>query len=146
MSPNPGDRVIGQRPEGPGASLLLAMPVMLLLLLGYMIWQGFYTVEAHEQAVVMRFGKYHSTQASGLHFKIPLVDKKVLVNTAEHSLRMPYGVREETRHASSGVDRRNQDDKLILTGDLYAAVVEWNVIWSVVEPKDFLFSINEDHV
>ena len=146
MSPNPGDRVIDQRPEGPGASALLAMPVILLLLLGYILWQGFYTVEAHEEAVVMRFGKYHSTQGPGLHFKIPLVDKKVLVNIAEHSLRMPYGVAEAPQRASRGVDRREQDDNLILTGDLYAAVVEWNVIWSVVEPKDYLFSIDEDHV
>lgn len=146
MSPNPGDRVIDQKPDGPGASLLLAMPLILLLLLGYALWQGFYTVEAHEQAVVMRFGKYRSTQGPGLHFKVPLVDKKVLVDAAEHSLRMPYGVRDQRSREPRGVDRRKQDDNLILTGDLYAAVVEWNVIWRVAEPEKYLFSIDEDHV
>ena len=39
-----------------------------------------------------------------------------------------------------------QDAKLILTGDLYAGVVEWNVIWRVVEPKDYLFSIDNQQV
>jgi membrane protease subunit HflK len=33
---------------------------------------------------------------------------------------------------------------LILTGDLYAAVVEWNVFWRVAEPKDFILKLNED--
>jgi membrane protease subunit HflK len=29
---------------------------------------------------------------------------------------------------------------------LYAGVVEWNVIWRVAKPEEYLFSIHEDHV
>jgi membrane protease subunit HflK len=119
------------------------MPVILLLMLGYLVWQGFYTVDAHQQAVLMRFGRYHSTQGPGLHFKIPLGEKAILVDVAEHSKRLPFGVREQQ---GAAVNRRRQDESLILTGDLYAGVVEWNVIWRVVEPKDFLFSINDQQV
>jgi membrane protease subunit HflK len=119
------------------------MPVILLLMLGYVLWQGFYTVDAYQQAVVMHFGRYQSTQGPGLHFKMPLVDKAILVDTAEHSRRLPYGVQEQQ---GGGMDRRRQDESLILTGDLYAGVVEWNVIWRVAEPKDFLFSINDQQV
>lgn len=122
------------------------LPILIVALaLAYLIWQGFYTVAASERAVVLRFGKYHSTKDSGLHFKVPLVDDAVKVNTAEESMRLPYGVRE----GSGGrllVERVNQEESLILTGDLYAGVVEWNVIWRVIEPKDYLFSIDIDHV
>ena len=42
--------------------------------------------------------------------------------------------------------RGRPDESLILTGDLYAAVVEWNVIWRVVSPEKYLFSIHDSHV
>lgn len=122
------------------------MPILVsALVLAYLVWQGFYTVAAYEQAVVLRFGKYHSTNGPGLHFKVPLVDKAVKVDTAEKSMRLPYGVR-ETSGGRLYVDRSNQDESLILTGDLYAGVVEWNVIWRIVEPKDYLFSIDVYYV
>jgi len=154
MSPRDGN-VIEQfrRGEGPG-SVLAMMPVVLLALAAYIVWQGVYTVEPHEQAVVMRFGKYHATQGPGLHFKVPLVDRAVLVDTSEHGMRLPFDERALNnpppgRLASFGRQRNRQqlqDDKLILTGDLYAGVVEWNVIWRVAEPKDYLFSIEKEHV
>ena len=119
------------------------VPILLLLVIAYVLWQGAYTVAAHEEAVLLRLGEYHSTQGPGLHFKIPLVDKAVLVETAEHSMRLPLGVRDVD---GRGIGRSRQDESPILTGDLYAGVVEWNVIWRVVEPKDFLFSINSLHI
>ena len=72
-----------RRPNGLPAILPLAM----LLIVGYALWQGVYTVEPHEQAVVMRFGKYTSTQGPGLHYKIPIVDRAVLVDMSEHTMR-----------------------------------------------------------
>jgi membrane protease subunit HflK len=142
MSPSRGDEFQGRRQQVPGtlASILTVMPVILLLMLGYVLWQGFYTVDAYQEAVVMRFGRFHSTQGPGLHFKVPLVDKAILVDTAEKSRRLPYSVGEST---GSAARIRRQDESLILTGDLYAGVVEWNVIWRVADPKDFLFSIND---
>jgi regulator of protease activity HflC (stomatin/prohibitin superfamily) len=63
-------------------------PVVLGLLLLYLLWNSFVTVAAHEQAVVLRFGEYHSTEAPGLHLLIPLVDRAYLVDTSEHSMRL----------------------------------------------------------
>ena len=131
-----------------GVHALRAVPVAIfVLLLAYVLWLGFYTVAAHEQAVVLRFGRYHVTVGPGLHFKIPLVDKAVLVNTAEHSMRLPWG-REEQMQAGRrlSMGRQRADDSLILTGDLYAAVVEWNVIWRVAVPEKYLFSIHHSYV
>ena len=122
------------------SALLRGPAIILVLALAYVIFQGFYTVAPYEEAVVLRFGKYVATQGPGLHFKIPLVDRAVHVNVAEHSMRLPFGAREQDGRLT--VDRMDQES-LILTGDLYAGVVEWNVIWRVTEPEKFLFSINE---
>lgn len=117
------------------------------LLVVYVIYSGIYTVAAYEQAVVMRFGTYQRTVGPGLHFKMPWIEKRVLVVTSDRSLRLPYGVSEEEQvMGRSPLDRRGQNDLLILTGDLYAAVVEWNVRYRVTEPEKFLFNINANQV
>lgn len=138
------------------ASGFLIVPAILLFLVLWIVWQGVYTVKPHEQAVVMRFGKYASTQGPGLHFKVPLVDRAVLVDMSERGLRLPtdqFQLPDADQPESllfrkyvPRTDQEIQDAKLILTGDLYAGVVEWNVIWRVAEPKDYLLSIERDHV
>jgi modulator of FtsH protease HflK len=123
-----------------------AMVFGLVALFGlYCVFSGSYSVAAHEQAVVLRFGKYLRTDAPGLHFKIPWIDERFLVDQGERSLRLPHPQEDSMRRRSNNsVNLDEQEDKLILTGDLYAAVVEWNVFWRVTEPKDYLFNFNGD--
>lgn len=128
-------------PQQLASLIALIFGVMVII---YAIWSAAYMVDAHQQAVVLRFGKYHSTAAPGLRFKLPGVDQRVLVDMSEQSMRLPWGTPE-----SAGADydlNRDDDQALILTGDLYAAVVEWNVIWRVTEPEKFIFSFNDAHV
>lgn len=44
---------------------------------------GFYQVDANESAVVLRLGKYHSTESAGLHWNPPLIDHVTKVNMTE---------------------------------------------------------------
>jgi len=44
----------------------------LLLVLAYLC---FYQVEANEEAVILRLGKYSDTVGPGLHPKIPFIDR-----------------------------------------------------------------------
>jgi membrane protease subunit HflK len=113
------------------------------LILASLVFDASYTVEPHEQAVVLRFGRYHATTMPGLHFKLPMIDKVLKVSVEEHGLRLPFG---STSHAEEALDlQRHQDDEtLMLTGDLNAASVEWTVQWKVTEPKDFLFRFPND--
>ena len=115
------------------------------LLIVYLAMAGTFSVAAHEQAVVLRFGKYLRTDGPGLHFKTPWIDERFIVDQGEHSLRLPHSEVDRpgsNQNTSKGIDE--QEDKLILTGDLYAAVVEWNVFWRVSEPKDYLFNFDGD--
>ncbi len=116
-----------------------------LLVVVYMVWSAAYVVDAHEQAVVLRFGKYHSTQPPGLRFKFPGIDQRVLVDMSERSMRLPSSATDRNEWSDSE-GNRSDDQALILTGDLYAAVVEWNVFWRVTEPEKYIFSFNEEHV
>ncbi len=110
------------------------MVLLLVLLVGFVLFSAYYTVKENEQAVVLRFGRYHATSPPGLHFKIPLADRVLKVSVEEHSLRLPVGTGAERAQDTS------ETETLMLTGDFNAASVEWSVQWKVNEPKDYLFS------
>jgi membrane protease subunit HflK len=50
-----------------------------------LIWalMGFYQVDEQERAVVLRFGKYHSTAMPGLQWNPPLMDEVIRINTTK---------------------------------------------------------------
>lgn len=121
------------------AIFLLATPLIL-----YALFSGCYSVAAHEQAVVLRFGKYLRTDGPGLHFKIPWIEQRFIVDQGERSLRLPHFSSDVASRTGNQFNLDEQEDKLILTGDLYAAVVEWNVFWRVSDPKDYLFNFDGD--
>ncbi len=114
------------------------------LLIIYVIVRGAFTVRAHEQAVVLRFGAYDRTVGPGLHFKLPWVEDRLLVDMSDHTFRMPWGDRE--RSGRLQVDRGDESEALFVTADLYAAVVEWNIMWRVSDPRKFLFNVDEAEV
>ncbi|WKD50004.1 FtsH protease activity modulator HflK [Microbulbifer spongiae] len=60
-------------------------PWMLILVLGALIYAGLgiYQVNANEAAVVLRLGKYHTTESAGLHWNPPLIDSVTKVNMTE---------------------------------------------------------------
>ncbi len=112
--------------------------ILAVVAIAYALMSGVYSVAAHEQAVVLRFGKYLRSDPPGLHFKFPWIDQRYIIDQGEHSLRLPHN------QPDAYVGSNEQEAKLILTGDLYAAVVEWNVFWRIDEPKDFLFNFGGD--
>ncbi|MEZ6060050.1 MAG: FtsH protease activity modulator HflK [Planctomycetaceae bacterium] len=123
------------RPEDFGRiarPVLIGLSVIAVIVIAY---KSIYQVEPSEQAVVMRFGRYHSTQAPGLHFRIPFVDDVLTVDVGERNVRLPFGV--DGDHQAANVP---EEDVLMLTGDLNAAVVEWTVQWKVSDPQRYLFT------
>jgi len=104
----------------------------------------FYTVEADEVAVVLRFGKYVGQTGPGLQFKLPFG-----IDTAER-VRIKKVFKEEFgfRTLQAGVrtqydPRDYSHESLLLTGDLNIADVEWVVQYQINEPQKFLFQIRE---
>lgn len=124
--------------------VLIAFAVLAVVIIGS---RSFYTVQPNEQAVVLRFGKYSSTELPGLHFAIPFVDTVLTADMRERTIRLPFGV----ENGSTAVPRNaryNDDgeDNLMLTGNLNPVSVEWTIQWRVADPKDYLFRFYyEDH-
>ena len=129
----------GGLPSEPWQRLIPLFPwIVVGVLMLWLLSDVSYTVKPYEQAAVLRFGKYHATTMPGLHFKLPLVDQVMKVSVEEHGLRLPFG---SPSRADEPIEpqRHNEDETLMLTGDLNTASVEWTVQWKVTEPSEFLF-------
>ena len=72
-------------------TMLLGLVVATIILVS----MSAYTVEAGHYAVIKRFGKAVATAAPGLHFKIPIVDRLVIVNTRQ--LKHEFSLNVETK-------------------------------------------------
>lgn len=78
-----------------GSKLPIVRIVMFLAVLVPVLWVlgGFYTLDAREQAVVLRFGKFHIIHNEGLNWRLLLVDRIYRHNITEvrnyrHEARM----------------------------------------------------------
>jgi membrane protease subunit HflK len=70
--------------QGGGGFGLLSIGVVLLL--AVWLWNAVYIVDAQEQAVILRLGKYHETVGQGLNIYFPPIDRKFQENvTRERS-------------------------------------------------------------
>lgn len=135
----------GQTPSySVGAYVTMGLATLAGLLVVYVLATGVFKVNEYEQAVVLRFGKIHQTVGPGLHVKLPWIDERITVETSERSLRLPWGTNDmELAGQQVEINRQQQEESLILTGDLYAAVVEWNVIWRISDPAAYVLSFND---
>ncbi len=140
----------GGPPSDAWRRYVLVIPWLLAGLVALFLISDFsYTVEPHEQAVVLRFGAYKATTAPGLHFKLPIVDRVMKVSVEEHGLSLPFGPPVQTASSWGGIGSSapmkrpvtapDDDETLMLTGDLNTASVEWTVQWRVSEPSSYLF-------
>lgn len=103
---------------GPFGIVLVGGLIMMLL-------SCFYQVAQQEEAIILRFGKYSRTTASGLHLKLPMPIEEVMkINvTSERSV--------------------GSKKNLILTGDENIADVDFTVRWNVKAPKDYIFNLED---
>jgi membrane protease subunit HflK len=122
-----------------------------LILIGAMVFVGLgtfssvYTVEPSEEAVILRFGRYVSTQSPGLHFKLPFGLEQAIKVKTKVILQEEFGFRTKGK-VGSRTDYSNQgfkEESLTLTGDLNVANVEWIVQYQISDPKKYLFNTRE---
>lgn len=120
-----------------------------VLFLGLLIWAGFssvYTVPAESQGVVLRFGKYLETVDPGLQLKLPFGIDSVRVVPVQRQLKQEFGF--GTPGASNPTQyspNRNEQaaERSMVTGDLNAASVEWNLQYRIEDPRQFLFEVKD---
>jgi membrane protease subunit HflK len=122
----------GRRPSGGGGigPGVLALGIGVVAALGW-ISASFYTVKPEEQSVELFLGEYSSTGNPGLNFAPwPLVTKEVIPVT-----------REQTEDI--GVGARGSDAGLMLTGDENIVDIDFQVVWNINDPAQFLFNLRD---
>ncbi|MGF1656836.1 MAG: FtsH protease activity modulator HflK [Verrucomicrobiales bacterium] len=107
------------------------------------VTSAFFSVQADSVGVVLRFGKHDRTMPPGLHFKLPFGVEHVEHVPVERQLKLEFGF--GTRDASNPVQVSGQqeDERLMVTGDLNSALVEWVVQYRIADPEQFLFRLRD---
>ncbi len=119
--------------------------LFVLIIIGLIAFNGVYKLEDGEEAVITRFGKYLATVTDGgLKWKIPIIDRKYVINTAEVR-RMEFGYI-TADNGGAGKEARYEDltgDTLMITGDENLVNVSTSIQYKIVNTKDFLFSVDD---
>ena len=118
---------------------------LLIVFAMFVLWlaSGIYIVKPDEQGVVLRFGQYHRTTASGLSYHFPYPFESVLTPRVTVVNRVEIGRRggddRKQQYGSSG----NLDERLMLTGDENIVDINFEVQWQISNAKDFLFNVRD---
>lgn len=70
----------GQNDAGGGSAPAGLLGVLLAVISGFWFYNATYVVDEQEQAVILRFGKYHETVGPGLNLYLPPFDRKFQEN------------------------------------------------------------------
>ena len=126
-------------PGGGGSSILVVFAVLLTF------WglSGFYRVQADEQGVVLRFGKFLTQTSPGLNYHLPWPIETAITPKVTTVNRVDIGMRGglEDRRGSNAVTRDVPEESLMLTGDENIVDVDFSVFWVITNAPDFLFNI-----
>lgn len=115
------DRLKNILPAGRGSWLLPA-----LLIIGFLVYNSIYQVQADERGVVLRFGEYTRTANPGLHFAVWPVERMIKLQVDAEN-QIDFGV--------------NDEEGLMLAGDQNIVDIRFSVLWRIADPEDFLFNV-----
>ncbi|WP_204115359.1 FtsH protease activity modulator HflK [Shimia biformata] len=127
-----GGRNGGTPGGGGGAPKFTRTTVGLGILGAGVLWAlaSFYTVKPEERSVELFLGKYYATGNPGLNFAPwPVVSAEVIPVTREQTEDIP----------SSG----RAGDGLMLTGDENIVDIDFQVVWNISDPAQYLFNLRD---
>lgn len=105
---------------------------------------SFFVVDQTEQAVVLTFGKFTGIAEPGLHFKWPLgIQRNYNIKTRVVQTEQ-FGFRTEQTGVQTRYEQRTYpEESTMLTGDLNIVDVEWIIQYRIVDPKAWLFNLED---
>jgi len=141
-SPPPGDdQEPSPSPASPFANLGKLLAVVLIIVVLQGVYSSFFKIDPSEVGVILRFGAYSRTTPSGLHFKIPYIDKLYKVDV-ENIRKEEFGFRNRMPGQPGSYDKRAfANESLMLTADKNVINVAWIVQYRVADPYAFLFKV-----
>jgi len=141
---NPGNGPAGNRPKGQksgGARKAASHAgravgiLVIALFLVFASFDSFFTLSEEEMAVVTTFGKPTVQEASGLHFKIPFIQKVTKISKAITGMQIGYTTDPE-RAAGASIDTpvSIENESLMITNDFNLINVDFYVEYMVTDP------------
>ena len=139
---------MSERDVSPGGGLpfsvkprLIVIAVIVIALI-ILVTSSFFVVDQTEQGVVLLFGKFNRIAGAGLHFKMPFnIEKNYNVPT-QVVQNMQFGFRTEKAGITTVYSRGDYpEESIMLTGDLNIVDVEWTIQYLIVDPKAWLFNV-----
>ena len=127
------DKLKSMFPGGGGSSRLLILVAGLILVLWLI--SGFYRVNADEQGVVLRFGKFVETTAPGLNYHLPFPIESAVTPKTEAVNRIDIGF--------SPVRNDISQESLMLTGDENIVDIDFSVLWKISDAGNYLFNLQD---
>lgn len=112
----------------------IAVIIVAALVIGILSIESVYSIGEQEQGVVTTFGKATGVATSGLHFKIPFVQKVTKVNTM--ILGFPIGYRLDKEEENADL---LADESLMITSDFNFVNVDFYVEYKVSDPVKYLY-------
>jgi membrane protease subunit HflK len=113
------------------------------IVLGVLLLMTFFQIRPEEAGVITRFGRYIRTEESGLHLKLPILERLYKV-AVERQHKEEFGFRTLSSNVRSEYTKSGTtDESLMLTGDLNLADVEWVVQYRIEDPYKYLFKVRE---
>ena len=104
--------------------------VAALMLLSVIVLTSFYHTTEDQYAVVTTFGKPSLVENSGLHFKLPLVQRKYIISKNIRGIPIGY--------ADSG--ESIESESVMITRDYNFVDVDFYVEWKVTDPVKYLYA------
>ena len=104
--------------------------VVVLMVVGAVVMTSFYHTTEDQYAVVTTFGKPSLVENSGLHFKLPLVQRKYIISKNIRGIPIGYADTGESIESES----------VMITRDYNFVDVDFYVEWKVTDPVKYLYA------
>jgi modulator of FtsH protease HflK len=120
---------------------MIAIAIVVVLILGT-VMTSFYIVDQTEQAVILFLGNFKTITGPGLQFKLPFgIERNFNVPTQVVQTEQ-FGFRTERAGVNTVFSRADYpEESIMLTGDLNIVDVEWTIQYRIVDPKAWLFNV-----
>jgi len=119
-------------------------PIALFIIGAIAVWtlSGFYRVDADEQGVVLRFGKYTNMTQPGLNYHLPFPIESVMTPKVSRVNRIDVGFR-SSNEGSRGTIGDIKEESAMLTGDENIVDINYSVFWVIKDASKYLFNIQD---
>jgi len=121
-------------PPGMFKKIGFVAAIVIILL---MLYSCFYTVQEHERAAILTFGKYTGETGAGLHFKWPYPIQEVIKVPAELTQQITIGYRENGDQITV-----IEEEAMMITGDENIVLADAVVQWKISNIRDYLYNVD----